>query len=139
MDGVSADELLRRPVRSRGIEVGYPIDVVVDPGGRRALGLVVMCKDEVQRFLPLSVAEVGEDEIDLPSVLSLLAEAELDFYRKHASTMRLLRGSTVFRAGEEIGHLEDVIVLRDGTVAELVVANGNGRERLHVDDAVTLS
>jgi len=126
-------------VKSRGIELGQPIDVVLDPGGRRALGLVVLCKDEEQRFLPLTVAEIGDDQIAVASVLALLDDGELDFYRRRASTMRLLRGKLVRRAGKVVGHLEDVIVLRDGSVAELVVANGNGRERLRNDEAVKLS
>ena len=139
MKGVSAEALLRLPVKSRGIELGQPIDVVLDPGGRRALGLVVLCKDEEQRFLPLTVAEIGDDEIAVASVLALLDDGELDFYRRRASTMRLLRGKIVRRAGKVVGHLEDVIVLRDGSVAELVVANGDGRERLRNDEAVKLS
>ena len=139
MKGVSADALLRLPVKVRGVELGHPIDVVLDPDGRRAIGLVVMCKDEQQRFLPLTVAEIGDDEIAVASVLALLDDGELDFYRRRASTMRLLRGKIVRRAGQVVGHLEDVIVLRDGSVAELVVANGDGRERLRNDGAVQLS
>ena len=139
LKGVSAEALLRLPVKLRGVELGHPIDVVLDPGGRRALGLVVMCKDEEQRFLPLTVAEIGDDEIAVASVLALLDDGELDFYRRRASTLRLLRGRIVQRAGKVVGHLEDVIVLRDGSVAELVVANGGGRERLQNDEAVKLS
>jgi len=136
---VSAEALLRLPVKLRGIELGYPIDVVLDPDGRRALGLVVLCKDDEQRFLPLTVAEIGEEEIGVLSSLALLDEGEVDFYRRRASTMRRLRGTTVRREGKDVGHLEDVIVLRDGSFAELVVANGNGRERLRIDEAVELS
>ena len=139
LKGVSAEALLRLPVKLRGVELGHPIDVVLDPGGRRALGLVVMCKDEEQRFLPLTVAEIGDHEIAVASVLALLDDGELDFYRRRASTLRLLRGRIVRRAGKVVGHLEDVIVLRDGSVAELVVANGGGRERLQNDEAVKLT
>jgi len=139
LKGVSADALLRLPVKVRGVELGHPIDVVLDPDGRRAIGLVVMCKDEQERFLPLTVAEIGDGEIAVASVLALLDDGELDFYRRRASTMRLLRGKIVRRAGQVVGHLEDVIVLRDGSVAELVVANGDGRERLRNDGAVKLS
>jgi hypothetical protein len=139
LKGVSAEALLRLPVKVRGIELGQPIDVVLDPGGRRALGLVVLCKDDEQRFLPLTVAEIGRGEIAVASVLALLDDGELDFYRRRASTLRLLRGTIVRRAGKVVGHLEDVIVLRDGSVAELVVANGTRRERLQNDEAVKLS
>jgi sporulation protein YlmC with PRC-barrel domain len=137
--GVSAEALLRLPVRLRGIELGHPVDVVLDPDGRRAIGLVVLCKDEAERFLPLTVAEMEDEEIAVTSSLSLLDEEELDFYRTHASTMRRLRGTTVRSAGKDVGRLEDVVVLRDGVVAEFVVANGKGRERLRIDDTVSLS
>ena len=139
MTGVSAETLLSLPVRSRGIDLGHPVDVVLDRDGRRAIGLVVLCKDEAQRFLPLSVAEVRDREIVVASPLVLLDEEELDFYLRHASTMRGLRGTTVRSAGQEVGRLEDVLVLRDGIVSELVVANGRGRERLRIDDTVTIS
>ena len=139
MTGVSAETLLSLPVRSRGIDLGHPIDVVLDLDGRRAIGLVVLCKDDEQRFLPLTVAEVRDGEIAVTSALVLLDEAELAYYLRHASTMRRLRGSTVRSAGKEVGRLEDVLVLRDGIVAELVVANGKGRERLRIDDTVTIS
>ena len=78
-------------------------------------------------------------KIAVASVLALLDDGELDFYRRRASTLRLLRGRIVRRAGKVVGHLEDVIVLRDGSVAELVVANGGGRERLQNDEAVKLT
>ncbi len=139
MTGVSAETLLKLSVRSRGIELGYPVDVVLDPEGRRALGLIVLCKDEARRFLPLTVAEIGDEEIAVTSPLALLDEEELDFYRRHASTIRRLRGATVRRAGKDVGRLEDVLFLRDGIVFELVVANGKGRERLRIDDTVALA
>jgi len=139
VNGFSAEALLRLPVRLLGIELGYPVDIVLDPDGRRALGFVVLCKDEEQRFLPMTVAQIADGEITVPSPLALLAEDELGFYRTHASTMRLLRGKIVRRSGTDVGHLEDVIVSRDGSVAELVVANGSGLERLRIDDALALS
>jgi hypothetical protein len=123
----------------RGIELGHPIDLVLDPDGRRALGLVVMCKDDEQRFLPLTIAEIGEDEIVVRSAFSLLALDELDFYRTHARTIRLSRGAAVRRGGQDVGKLEDVIVSRDGSIAELVVANGDGRQLLARDDTVSIA
>jgi len=137
--GLSAEALLRLPVRLRGIEVGHPVDVVLDPQGRRALGLIVLCKDEEQRFLPLTIAQIGDNEIAVPSALALLAKGELDFYRTHASSMRSLRGKIVRRAGKDVGRLEDVIVSRDGSVADFVVANGNGRVNVRADDGLVLS
>ena len=48
----STVELLQLPVRLRGIRLGQPVDVLVDSADWRALGFVVLCGDELQRFLP---------------------------------------------------------------------------------------
>ena len=56
-----AGELLRLPVRTRGIEIGRPVDVIVDPVRNRALGFDVLCRDEEHRFLPWTAAVI-EDE-----------------------------------------------------------------------------
>ena len=56
MTRVLAGELLRLPVRTNGIEIGRPVDVIVDPARNRALGFDVLCRDESHRFLPLSAA-----------------------------------------------------------------------------------
>ena len=118
---IAAEELLRLPIRLRGIDLGHAVDVILDPEGRRALGLDVLCKDEAHRFLPLTAAHVGDGEITVSSALTLLASDELAFYRKRASTVRLLRGAPVQLKGEDVGALEDVMVSRDGSIAALVV------------------
>ncbi len=119
---IAAEELLRLPIRLRGIDVGHAVDVILDPEGRRALGLDVLCKDEAHRFLPLTAATIGEDEITVSSALTLLASDELAFYRKRASTVRVLRGAAVQLKGKDVGPLEDVVVSSDGTIAALIVA-----------------
>jgi sporulation protein YlmC with PRC-barrel domain len=135
---VSAEQLLRLPVRLRGIDLGHAVDVILDPEGRRALGLDVLCKDDSHRFLPLTVAVVTPDEIAVASSLTLLAADELAFYRKSASTLRLLRGASVQLKGEVVGRLEDVIVAANGAIAALIVDNGEGLRRYALEDALRI-
>ena len=109
--GVSASELLRLPVRVRGVEVGHAVDVIVDPAENRVLGFDVHCRDETHRFLPLTAATFGPDEIAVESALTLLAEEQLDFYRKRARWLR-----------ELVPGLEDAWIAADGTL-ELVISD----------------
>jgi hypothetical protein len=83
-----AGELLRLPVRTRGIEIGRPVDVIVDPARNRALGFDVLCRDEAHRFLPLSAAVFDDEAIVVDSPLMLLAEDQLDFYRTRGKSLR---------------------------------------------------
>jgi len=100
--GVSAEQLLRLPVRVRGIDVGHAVDLLVDNDAQRVLGLDVLCRDGEHRFLPLTAAIVRPDEIAVDSALTLLTENELGFYRKRATTLR--------------GKARDVLVAPDGTI-----------------------
>jgi hypothetical protein len=111
VNGVRVSELLLLPVRMRGIGIGRAVDVIVDPTGKQALGFDVLCRDESHRFLPLTAATIGDDQIDVESPLALLAEEQLDFYRKRARWLR-----------ELVPTLEDAWVNTDGTV-ELVISN----------------
>jgi uncharacterized protein YrrD len=139
VNAVPAEDLLRLPVRLRGIDLGHAVDVIVDPEGRRALGLDVFCKDDSHRFLPLTAAEVRPDEITVASALMLLASDELAFYRKSASTLRLLRGAAVQRNGENLGRLEDVTVSPNGSIAALIVDNGDGLRSYALDDGLRIA
>jgi hypothetical protein len=132
---IAAEELLRLPIRLRGIDVGHAVDVILEPEGRRALGLDVLCKDDAHRFLPLTAAHVREDEIAVSSALTLLASDELAFYRKRASTVRLLRGAAVQLKGKDVGPLEDVVVSSDGTIAALIV----GGKTYELEDTLRIS
>ena len=98
MRGRPAEELLRLPVRLHGIQLGRPVDLILDLVGERALGLDVLCGDDVHRFLPLAAATVGDDEITVRSALTLLEEAELAFYRSRASELSALRGAELVHA-----------------------------------------
>jgi len=103
---VLAGELLRLPVRTNGVEIGRPVDVIVDPAGNRALGFDVLCRDESHRFLPLSAATFDHEQIAVESPLLLLAEEQLDFYRTRAKSLRDL-----------VPVLDSVTIDADGTLA----------------------
>jgi hypothetical protein len=108
MTTVLAEELLRLPVRVRGIDVGKAVDLLVDPLARRVLGLDVLCRDESHRFLPLTAAVFDDQQITVESALMLLAEDQLAFYRTRGRSLR-----------ELMPMLDHVVVERDGTL-ELV-------------------
>ena len=77
-------EVLALPVRLHGIQLGRPVDALVDRDADRVLGFEVRCGDEAQRFLPFAVARIGADEIALDSALTLIDERDLDFYRRRS-------------------------------------------------------
>jgi hypothetical protein len=91
MRDLSGEELLQRPVRLRGIQLGRAVDLILDAAGRRLLGFEVLCGDGVHRFLPVAAAEAFPDQIAVRSSLTLLNEEELDFYRRHGTTLTALR------------------------------------------------
>lgn len=110
MRGRPAAELLRLPVRLRGIQLGRPVDLLVDVPSRRVLGLDVLCGDDVHRFLPMPAVTIREDELAVSSALTMLDESELGFYRARASAL------------SELG-LEDILVGPDGTIEDFIVAD----------------
>src|SRR5919204_6423446 len=116
-----ADRLLGLPVRLHGIPLGRPVDLLLDVRELKALGLDVLCGDDVHRFLPLQVAVVTNEEIAIRSPFLLLEEDELAFYRARASALADLRGTAVRRAGRDLGVLEDLVVAADGSLAAVVV------------------
>jgi hypothetical protein len=126
VDGGSVETLLRLPVRLRGIQLGRPVDLVLDRERRRGLGLEVMCGDEERRFLPLAVGQRSEDAIEVRSALVLLEERELAFYTDRGSTFTSLRGSQVLVGNEPVGIVEDVILAIDGSIETVRVATPDG-------------
>ncbi len=130
MQGVSALALLHLPVRSRGIQLGRPVDIVLDLGSRRAVGLDVRCGDGAHRFLPLPAAELLDDEVRVDSALTLLDS----FSGGRGTTFRRLLGATVERDGVKADALADVVLGRDGSIREIVA----GRRRIDYDEHVTL-
>lgn len=99
-----AGELLRLPVRTRDIEIGRPVDVIVDPVGSRAVGFDVHCRDDKHRFLPWTAATIDEHSIAVESPIVMLSEEQLAFYRTRGKSLRQL-----------VAVLENVLVEPDGT------------------------
>lgn len=132
------EKLLRLPVRLRGIQLGRPVDLVLDRDGRRGLGLEVICGDDEHRFLPLAVGHRGDDTIEVRSPLVLLAENELAFYTSRGSTFAALRGTDVLFRGERVGKLEDLVLAVDGSIETAVVTTEDGRRELLFTGDVTL-
>jgi hypothetical protein len=128
MGDIAADELLRLPVRLHGIQLGRPVDVLLDGEARRVVGLDVLCGDEVHRFLPLAAAELSSQEIAIRSAFLLFDDAELAYYRKQGRTLRDLRGTAVEDARGPLGLLRDLELSDDGTVGRLLL-DGDGGER----------
>jgi hypothetical protein len=117
----TGDELLALPVRLHGIQLGRPVDLLLDRDAQRAVGLDVLCGDEVHRFLPLPTATVGGGEIRILSPLVLLEQRELDFYRSRTLALSRVRGAAVERNGRQLGQLRDVVVAEDGRVVAAIV------------------
>jgi hypothetical protein len=84
MRGRAAAELLALPVRMHGIQLGVPVEALLDEGADRLLGFEVLCGDGAHRFLPFAVARLQADEITLDSALTLIDERDLDFYRRRS-------------------------------------------------------
>jgi hypothetical protein len=117
----TGDELLALPVRLHGIQLGRPVDLLLDRDAHRAVGLDVLCGDDVHRFLPLPTAAVGRGEIRILSPLVLLEQRELDFYRSRTLALSRVRGTAVERNGRQLGLLRDVVVAEDGRVVAAIV------------------
>jgi len=124
----SATELLQLPVRLRGIRLGGPVDLLLDPTEWRALGLVVLCGDESTRFLVFAAVDLREDAIDVPSALLLLEDVE--FYRHRSRSLRGLLGDVVVSGGQELGELRDLLLGPDGSVDTLVVEQEEGTREI---------
>jgi hypothetical protein len=82
--GRRASELLHLPVRLHGIELGRPVDALVDLEDDRLIGFELLCGDEARRFLPFAVARVRDAEIEIDSALTLIDERDLDFYLRRS-------------------------------------------------------
>jgi uncharacterized protein YrrD len=136
MRELTGDELLALPVRLRGIQLGRPVDLLLDREVPRVVGINVLCGDELHRFLPLTTASVGEDEIVIRSALVLLEEDGLAFYRSRTFALTALRGHAVERRGGRVGALHDVVFGADGSLLALVVETDDGTRPVPFDDGV---
>jgi hypothetical protein len=124
-DGVvgslSAIAALHLPVRLRGIQLGRPVDLLLEADTWHTLGFVVRCRDESHKFLPLVAAQPTDDEIRVGSALLLLDD--VGFYRARGTSCRSLLGGVVHRGGRPAGRLRDLLVA-NGEVTELEVDRG---------------
>ncbi|HSX22935.1 MAG TPA: hypothetical protein VLE97_09200 [Gaiellaceae bacterium] len=123
MGSLSAVRALQLPVRLQGIELGRPVDLLLETETWRALGFVVHSRDESQRFLPYMASQPADDEIAVGSALMLLDDVA--FYAKRGVSFRSLLDGDV--GG---GFLRDVIVSRDGAVTEIEIQRGDRVERI---------
>jgi hypothetical protein len=133
------EELLALPVRLHGITLGRPADLLLGREGLRAVGLDVVCGDEVHRFLPLPMASIGPDALTISSPLLLLEEDQLAFYRSRSLGLSSLRGRSVHRWRRQVGTLRDVVVAVDGELLAVVVERDGRTERLPFDASVELA
>ena len=127
MRGHTGDELLRLPVRLRGIHLGRPVDLLLHPTEPRALGLDVLCGDETHRFLPFSAATVGDNAFEVESPFVLLDLPQGSFYRVEARSLSALRGTPV---GDNGSVLHDVVLGPGWAVQGLVL---DGARRVPLD------
>lgn len=112
MGSLSAAASLQLPVRMRGIQLGRPVDILLDLDAWHALGFVVLCGDESRRFLPFAACQVQPTEIAVGSALMLLEDA--GFYEERGTSFRSLLGGTV-----QSGALRDVLIGAGGAVTQL--------------------
>lgn len=136
MRELSGDELLALPVRLHGIQMGQPVDLLLDRDVLRTVGLDLLCGDEVHRFLPLPTATVREAEITIMSPLVLLEEDELRFYRSRAFTLSSLRGRPVKHGKSAAGTLSDIVVGGGGELLAVIVESDGKRRRIPFDDMI---
>jgi hypothetical protein len=107
-----------------GIQLGQPIDLLLDVASWQTLGFVVRCGDEATRFLPYAACNPTDEDIAVQSALMLLEDVA--FYEKRGVSFRSLLNGTVGVHGT----LVDVWVAQGGAVAELEVLREGARRRI---------
>jgi hypothetical protein len=117
----SAVALLQLPVRLGGIQLGRPVDLLLDVEAWQVLGFVVLCGDSSQRFLPFGACQVTHDDVAVGSALLLLDD--VGFYQTRGASLRSLLGGNVVGGGV----LRDVAIGLGGAVTELDVERGHTR------------
>ena len=112
MGALSAAASLQLPVRMRGIQLGRPVDILLDLHTWHVLGFVVLCGDESRRFLPYAACQAQPTEIAVGSALMLLED--VGFYEERGTSFRSLLDGTV-----QGGTLRDVLIGPGGAVTQL--------------------
>ncbi len=135
MSGDRVSKVLAGPVCIRGIRVGEPLDVFFDSDLRSAIGLEVLCRDGIRRFLPWAVAKSGPDGLSISFSLALLDGPQLEYYREHALTLSLLR-RLPFESSEGRFGVEDVVVGGGGRILALLVEHADRQLWIERQDLV---
>ena len=125
---LSAQSLVGLPVRFHGNRLGRVSDLLVDVSRWRVIGFVVVCGDDVERFLAFPAAQPAVDEVAVGSPLVLLDDA--GFYRERAVSLHRLARAAVARGRRHAGFLVDLVVARSGEVDELEIDIDGVRRRL---------
>jgi hypothetical protein len=99
----------------RGIQLGRPVDILLDLDAWHVLGFVVLCGDESRRFLPYAACQVQPTEIAITSALMLFEDA--GFYEERGTSFRSLLDGRV-----QDGALRDVLIGAGGAVTQLELA-----------------
>ena len=136
MDVLTGDEALALAVRLHGIELGRPVDLLLDREGFRVVGVDVLCGDEVNRFLPFPTATIEDDGLVIHSPLVLLETDQLDFYRTRSFSLASLKGRAVTKKGRDAGALRDIVFERAGELRAVLLAGG---ERVPFDDTLAFA
>jgi hypothetical protein len=139
MRALSGDRLLELPVRLRGVQLGRPVELLLDRETLRAVGFDVLCKDDIHRFLPFPTATLGDDGLVVRSPLVLLEEDELNFYRARALALTSLRGLSVERKGRHLGTLRDVVVAASGDLVDVLVELAGRTDRIPFDASLVFT
>ena len=134
---LSASAILHLPVNLHGIQLGRPVDLLLETDTWHVIGYVVRCGDESHRFLPLAASQTSHEEIRVASALMLLED--VGFYRTRGTSFRSLLGGEVQRSGRAAGRLRD-LVLSGAEVVELELDRGgeNGVKRVPVTGSVVV-
>jgi len=124
VEELTADQVLSMPVRLHGIELGRPVDLLLDREAFRVVGLDVRCGDEVHRFLPLPTAAIADGALMIHSPLVMLEADQLAFYRSRSFSLASLKRRPVMKNGRNVGVLLDIVFSRDGTLAAVLLDEG---------------
>lgn len=118
----SAGALVGLPVEVEGRRVGTVVDIALDRGLRRLLGLDVRDARGEARFLPAPAATLGDDAVATPTALALLERAASAFYDECG--IRLGELERLPCEGEGIApstRLADAVLADDGEVEGVVL------------------
>src|SRR5512133_1744170 len=93
MGSHTAADALQLPVQLHGIQLGRPVDLLIDVQSWQVLGFVVRCGDESRRFLPFAACQTTSEEIAVASALMLLEDVV--FYTERGASFRSLLNGDV--------------------------------------------